>query len=175
MKRLAVLGPALLLAIAGAAPASAQRPARPPRQMALDTAVADRIIRSRRQSSNEAIARHDTAGIAAIFAPNVVVVSSASDHTLGKRENTERFAEIFKARPDVVYRRVPDTVEVFAPWLMASEKGHWTGSWTGPDGKISIGGSYFAKWRIIGDQWLVESETYVPVSCSGGAYCTTKP
>jgi len=27
----------------------------------------------------------------------------------------------------------------------------------------------------MGGVWLVESETYVPETCSGGAYCTTVP
>ena len=65
--------------------------------------------------------------------------------------------------------------EVFAAWEMASEHGHWTGSWTDVDGRVSLGGSYFAKWRIVNGAWLVESETYVPERCTGGKYCTTKP
>ena len=58
---------------------------------------------------------------------------------------------------------------------MASERGRWTGSWTDTDGKISIGGSYFAKWRKLNGRWMVESETYVPETCTGGAYCRTIP
>ena len=69
----------------------------------------------------------------------------------------------------------PDDVRVFAPWGMASERGRWTGSWTDADGKIVIGGSYFAKWRKANGVWLIESETYVPETCTGGAYCTTVP
>jgi hypothetical protein len=38
---------------------------------------------------------------------------------------------------------------------------------------IRIHGTYFAKWRLVNGTWLVESETYVPNSCSGGAYCRT--
>ncbi|NJD20028.1 MAG: nuclear transport factor 2 family protein [Gemmatimonadetes bacterium] len=132
-------------------------------------------IRTRRQSSNEAIARHDTAGIGAILAPDVVVVTSNSVHAMGRDTNVRRFAEQFRTRPDVVYVRTPDEVRVFAPWGMASERGRWTGSWTDADGKILIGGSYFAKWRKRDGVWLVESETYVPETCTGGAYCTTVP
>ncbi|MGQ0646522.1 MAG: nuclear transport factor 2 family protein [Gemmatimonadaceae bacterium] len=132
-------------------------------------------IRRRRESSNAAIARHDTAGIAAILAPSVMVLSSNSAAILGRDTNAQRLADQFRTRPDVVYRRTPERVRVFGPWRMASELGRWTGSWTDADGRLTIGGAYFAKWREINGQWLVESETYVPESCVGGAYCSRVP
>jgi ketosteroid isomerase-like protein len=132
-------------------------------------------IRARRESSNAAIARHDPAGIGAILLDDVVVVTSNSVHRPGRAANEESFAEQFRTRPDVVYRRTPAEVRVFAAWLMASESGTWTGSWTDPDGKIQLTGRYFAKWRKRGGQWLVESETYVPETCTGGGYCTRVP
>jgi len=153
----------LLLFALAAAPAGAQ------------TSDDERTIRLRRESSNEAIARHDTAGVGAILAGDVVVVTSNSVHAAGRDTNVRRFAEQFRTRPDVIYRRTPDEVRVFAPWAMASERGRWTGSWTDADGKILIGGSYFAKWRKLDGVWLVESEIYVPETCTGGAYCTTVP
>ncbi|MBC7896091.1 MAG: nuclear transport factor 2 family protein [Cytophagaceae bacterium] len=136
---------------------------------------AAREIRRLRASSNAAIARHDTAGLGAILAPNVIVVSSNSAHIDGRDANVQRFAEQFRSRPDVTYRRVPTTVQVFAPWGMASEQGRWSGSWTDGDGKVSIGGTYFAKWRQLNGAWRVESETYVPDRCGGSAYCTVVP
>jgi ketosteroid isomerase-like protein len=132
-------------------------------------------IRARRESSNQAIARHDTAGIGAILADNVVVVTSNSVHRAGREANEQSFAEQFQSRPDVVYRRTPSEVRVFAPWLMASESGTWTGSWTDADGRIQLSGRYFAKWRKLKGQWLVESETYVPETCTGGAFCSKAP
>ena len=119
-------------------------------------------IRRLREGSNLAIARHDSAGLAAIFAPNITVVASTS-------------VAQFRASPDVVYRRTPNVVTVFAAWLMASESGTWKGSWTAPDGKVKIGGRYFAKWRKLDGRWMVESETFVPERCSGSAYCMRAP
>jgi ketosteroid isomerase-like protein len=133
-----------------------------------------REIRRRRESSNAAIARHDTAGIAAILAGDVIVRSSTSAIDIGRDPHVRSFAEWMAARPDVVYRRTPDRVDVFAAWQMASESGRWTGSWTEPDGRVSIGGTYFAKWRLEDGAWKVESETYVPDRCSGSAYCTSR-
>jgi uncharacterized protein (TIGR02246 family) len=150
-------------------------PMRPVHAQGSQGGAATREIRRLRESSNAAIARHDTAGLAAIFAPNVIVVSSNSAHIDGRDTNVQRFAEQFRARPDVTYRRTPVTVRVFAPWGMASEEGRWSGSWTADDGKVSIGGTYFAKWRQLNGAWRVESETYVPDRCRGSAYCSVVP
>lgn len=144
--------------------------------VALDAQDPDeREIRRARASSNEAIARHDTAGIGAAMAEDVVVVTSRSVHQVGRAGNLQSFAEQFRSRPDVWYERRPGSVLVFTPWGMASETGAWTGGWTDTDGRIRIGGSYFAKWRKVNGAWRVESETYVPTHCEGGAYCRTPP
>ncbi len=134
-----------------------------------------RAIRSLREQSNAAIARHDTAGIAAILAPHVVVVTSNSRTFSGRDAMIRSFGEQFASSPDAWYRRSPVEVKVFDAWGMASEAGRWTGGWTAPDGPLTIGGTYFAKWRQLDGRWLVESETYVPDRCSGGQYCRTSP
>lgn len=140
-----------------------------------DSASAAQEIRARRAQSNDAIAHHDTAGIAAHFAPNVIVVASTSSQSIGRAANVLAFAEIFQSRPDVTYRRTPDAVDVFLPWRMASERGRWVGSWSEADGKVTIGGSYFAKWRNLAGGWKIESETFVPDRCEGAAYCGRVP
>ena len=137
--------------------------------------AAEREIRRLYESSNVASAKHDTAGIAANFAPNVVVVASMSSKTAGRDANARSFAEIFRARPDVTYRRVPEEVQVWLPWRMASERGRWSGTWTDPDDLLSIGGVYFVKWPQLDGAWKVESESYVPDRCEGGKYCATVP
>ena len=132
-------------------------------------------IRKAREASNRAIAAHDTANIARHFMPDVHVVTSASALAGGRDENARRFAQQFADRPDVVYRRTPDSVAVFRPWGMAAEWGRWRGSWTDPDGKVQIGGRYFAKWQKVAEGWRIQSETYVPSYCRGGGYCTRSP
>lgn len=135
----------------------------------------EQAIRQRRASSNAAIARHDTAGIAAVMANSVIVLTSRSAQQVGRAANMASFAEQFRTRPDVVYERTPEQIRIYEAWGMASEFGRWAGSWTDPDGKIRIGGTYFAKWRLKNGAWLIESETYVPEQCTGGSYCRTPP
>jgi uncharacterized protein (TIGR02246 family) len=134
-----------------------------------------RAIRQRRESSNRAIVAHDSAAFASTLADNITVVSSNSSQSHGRTAYAARMAAQFRSRPDVLYRRVTSDVRVYLPWAMASEQGTWTGSWTEPDGRVSIGGHYSAKWRKLGDSWLIESEQFTPDRCTGSAYCQRVP
>jgi ketosteroid isomerase-like protein len=132
-------------------------------------------IRSVRDRSNAAIAKHDLDGIAAAWMDNVHVVSSTGAQGAGKAANLDRMAAQFKNRPDTIYVRRPVTIEVYAPWSVASERGDWTGKWTEPDGALEIGGTYQAQWRKIDGRWLIQAELFVPVRCKGGKYCSSHP
>jgi hypothetical protein len=109
------------------------------------------------------------------MADNVIVMTSRSAQQLGRAASMMSFAEQFRTRPDVIYERSPFEIRIYEPWGMASEYGRWAGSWTETGGKIQIGGSYFAKWRLKNGAWLIESETYVPERCTGGSYCNSPP
>jgi ketosteroid isomerase-like protein len=133
------------------------------------------LIRETRARSNAAIAAHDPPAIARAWMDDVHVVSSTSAQTAGKQANQERMAQQFARRPDTIYVRKPVTIDVFAPWAVASERGEWTGGWTEPDGKMTIGGTYLAQWRKINGQWLIQSEVFVPTRCAGSKYCEQRP
>src|SRR5688572_14434721 len=135
----------------------------------------ERLIRETRARSNAAIAAHDLAGIAGAWMPDVHVVSSTSAQTAGSQANRERMTRQFQSRPDTIYVRTPATVEVFASWNVASERGEWVGRWTEPDGKLEIGGAYQAQWRKIDGRWLIQAELYVPTHCRGSKYCQQRP
>jgi ketosteroid isomerase-like protein len=135
----------------------------------------ENLIRSARARSNAALAKHDLDGIAALWMDDVHVVSSTSAQGAGKNANRDRLALQFKNRPDTIYVRKPITVEVYAPWNVASERGEWTGKWTEPDGIMEIGGTYQAQWRKIDDRWLIQGELFVPAYCRGSSYCSRRP
>ena len=132
-------------------------------------------IREARARSNQAIAVHDLAAIARIWMEDVHVVSSTSAQTAGRELNQQRMARRFTSRPDTVYVRRPATIEVYAPWAVASERGEWTGRWTEPDGSLELAGTYQAQWRRVDGQWLIQAELFVPTRCSGAAYCRQHP
>ena len=135
----------------------------------------EQLIRAARDRSNAAIAKHDLDGIAAEWMDDVHVLSSTSAQGAGKDANRQRMAAQFKNRPDTIYIRKPSTVEIFAPWNVASERGEWTGRWTEPDGALEIGGTYQAQWRKVDGRWRIQGELFVPTRCTGSAYCSRRP
>jgi ketosteroid isomerase-like protein len=132
-------------------------------------------IREARAQSNAAIARHDAPGIAKFWMQDIHITTSTSAQAAGIATNQERMAQQFARRPDTIYVRTPSTIEVFAAWAVASERGEWVGRWTEPDGALEIRGTYLAQWRLVDGRWLIQSELYVPTRCKGSAYCSRHP
>jgi ketosteroid isomerase-like protein len=133
------------------------------------------LIRSARDRSNAAIAKHDLAGVDAVWMEDVHVLTSTSAQAAGKAANRERMAAQFKNRPDTIYVRKPIAIDVYGPWSVAAERGEWAGKWTEPDGVVEIGGTYQAQWRKIDGRWLIQGELFVPTHCKGSAYCRRRP
>ena len=129
-------------------------------------------IRAARKRSNEAIAARDLDALADSWTEDVHVVTSRSAEASGREAERAAFEAQFRDRPDVLYVRTPERIEVFVAWRMASEAGTWEGRWTEPDGVVSIGGTYFAKWHRSEDgRWRIRAEIFVPTRCSGSSYC----
>jgi uncharacterized protein (TIGR02246 family) len=142
----------------------------------LAQATDEQTIRAARARSNAAIAAHDLDGIARVWMDDVHVVTSTSAQGAGRDENRQRMARQFASRPDTTYVRRSTQIQVYLPWAVASERGEWSGTWTEADGKLTIGGTYLAQWRKIGDEWLIQAELFVPVHCTGsGRYCREPP
>ena len=135
----------------------------------------EKMIRSTRAQSNAAIEAHDVPGIARYWMDDIHITTSTSAQANGWAANGSRMAEQFKRRPDTIYVRTPITIEVFAPWAVASERGEWVGRWTEADGPLEIRGTYLAQWRKVKGRWLIQSELYVPTQCKGGKYCAQRP
>jgi ketosteroid isomerase-like protein len=137
--------------------------------------VDEQMIRDARVRSNAAIAAHDVPAIAGEWTEDIHVLSSTSNQTAGRDANQKRFGTQFANRPDTVYIRTPQTIDVYAPWDVAAERGEWTGRWTEPDGALTIGGTYLAQWRKINGRWFIQGELYVPTHCRGSKYCNQRP
>ncbi|HEX9894677.1 MAG TPA: nuclear transport factor 2 family protein, partial [Gemmatimonadales bacterium] len=110
-------------------------------------------IRAARARSNAAIAAHDLDGLARVWMENVHVVTSTGAQEAGRERNRASFAAHFRDRPDVVYVRTPESIDVFAAWDVAAERGRWTGQWTQADGVTRISGTYLAQWRKVKGEW----------------------
>lgn len=135
----------------------------------------EQAIRDARTRSNRAIAAHDLDGISRVWMDDVHIVTSTSAHGTGRDENRQRIARQFTTRPDTTYVRRTADVDVYDPWGVAAERGEWTGTWTEPDGKVTIRGTYLAQWRKVGAEWLIQAEVFVPLTCDGSRYCRERP
>ena len=144
-------------------------------RVAAQASADETAIRVQRARSNDAIIKKDLAGIAAVWMDDVHVTTSTGARGDGRAANRERMAQQFLRRPDTVYVRTAITVEVFAAWDVASERGTWVGQWTEPDGQVTIQGTYLVQWRKIAGTWLIQSELYVPTACRGSSYCKRRP
>ena len=135
----------------------------------------ERAIRAARARSNAAIAAHDTDGVASVMDLEYVGLSSRDARTVGRQAARADYATLFATRPGVVFVRTPRSFYINALWGQAGEIGDWTGRWSSADGKVRVGGKYFAKWRTVGGQWRLLAETFVQTMCTGASYCNAPP
>ena len=139
----------------------------------------ERRILAAREFSNQAIKNKDTAALASVWTTDYHVVTSRNSELPGRIANRDRFAKEFSARPDVIYIRTPENIQVFEAWGMASETGHWTGRWTesenGLEEQVALKGTYFAKWHRIDGKWMIRAEIFVPLHCRGERFCSRSP
>lgn len=135
----------------------------------------EHLIRLARDASNKAIAEHDTVALAGTLAADYHVITSRNGEATGRTAMLKRFAEDFSARPDILYIRTADQVDVFAGWKMAAESGTWVGHWTEKGERVELTGRYFAKWHKTKDKWMIRAEIFVPLSCAGDEFCKQAP
>jgi ketosteroid isomerase-like protein len=138
-----------------------------PSRTGAQTPSDEALIRQARAASNRAIARHDVPAIVSFLADEFQVSASNGSFMRGREEMGNAFAARFAEFPDAVYVRTPDVVEVNPAGTVAAETGRWIGSWTTPGGPFRTGGRYAASWRKIDGRWLIHSELFVPLFCSG--------
>lgn len=135
----------------------------------------EEVIRQVRAESNAALAKHDVARLARCWAPDYAIVTSTNVHAVGRAASISRMAAAYAAKPDMAVARDPVSVEVYEPWGMAAEAGRWESSWTAPTGRMTLRGTYFAKWQKYQDAgWLIQAEVFVPTS-SSEARCSDRP
>ena len=129
------------------------------------------MIRAARTRYNQAIAAHDTTAIAISWLPGYWSVTSTNAQLAGRDSARASIIRLFASRPDVVYVRTAERIDVNTSWGQAAESGQWTGRWTQTDGVTLVGGRYFAKWRKVDGRWMLLTEVFVQLSCSGSSYC----
>jgi ketosteroid isomerase-like protein len=127
---------------------------------AVPSAVAD--VRAARIAQNAALASRQMDSVASFWVEDVVITASLGRVLRGR----EAYRQALIQDSAMVYVRTPSRVEAASPWPAAWEEGEWVGR-QGRSGPVVIQGHYAAQWRRVGTRWLIRSEVFVALACSG--------
>jgi ketosteroid isomerase-like protein len=135
-----------------------------------------KAIRAARTAQNQAIAAGNL-DRAADFWTDEVTVRRALGQSLSGRDAARKALEPPPAPAlHLIYQRITKDVEVSQKWPLAFETGTWEGHQGTAAGPVVIGGRYSAQWVKRGDRWLIRSEVFVALTCSGaGCDATAVP
>jgi ketosteroid isomerase-like protein len=110
-----------------------------------------------RQTSNEAIARHDVDGIANCWLDDYVVIRGSGVIENGKEANIKEWKRIFMETPQTYFERIPSEIIISKNNAdLALESGEWKGVNT-----YSKGGRYSAQWQKKDGEWKIQAELFV--------------
>jgi ketosteroid isomerase-like protein len=128
------------------------------------TDALDHAIRRRRDAFNRALAAADLKAIGPLLAPSVVLVTGTDSAVIsGRKAQLTAWEHEFAASLRTIYTRTPDTVLVSPIEPIALEHGRWQGV-TAAGGLPLASGTYTAKWRKAGADWVIEAEIYLTLA-----------
>ena len=124
-------------------------------------------VRTARTDQNSAIAAGDLDRVASFWTEDVTVRRALGQPLSGKDAARQALEPAKAPAMQLVYQRLTTEVEVSAKWSLAFETGTWQGHQGTLAGPVVIGGRYSAQWVKRGDRWLIRSEVFVALTCSG--------
>lgn len=124
---------------------------------------ADLAIRLRRAAFNTALAAGDLAAIGPLLAPDAVLVAGTDSALItGRKAQLQAWKREFAAPDRTIYARLPKSIETSPVAPIALEHGEWQG--ITKTGAFIASGTYTAKWRKIGQDWMIEAEIYLTLA-----------
>ena len=124
-------------------------------------------IRAARTVQNRAIAAGDLDQVASFWTEDVSVRRALGQPLNGRDAARKALEPPSAPATRLVYQRITKDIEVSPKWPLAFETGMWEGHSATIAGPVVIGGRYSAQWIKRGDQWLIRSEVFVALTCSG--------
>lgn len=121
-------------------------------------------IRLRRAAFNRALGEGDLAAIGPLLAQDVVLVAGTDSALLsGRKAQLLAWKREFAAKDRSVYTRTPETILASPVEPIAFEHGNWQGV-SAASGAVQASGTYTAKWRLLGGEWVIEAELYLTLA-----------
>ena len=131
-----------------------------------------KAIRSARVAQNAAMAAGDADSAATWWTDDVTIRRGLGIGISG----IEGYKGILERAPvadtAMVYQRTTSDVSVSSAWPLAFETGRWAAR-AGGKGAALITGRYSAQWVKRGAKWLIRSEVFVALTCTGRG-CASK-
>ena len=127
-------------------------------------------VRAARAAQNDAIAAGDLDAVTSFWTEDITVRRALGSPVAGRAAARVAFEPPTGAAtstPRIIYRRIPNEVEVSTQWPLAYESGVWEGREGTRDGPVIIGGKFSAQWVKRDGRWLIRSEVFVALSCAG--------
>jgi ketosteroid isomerase-like protein len=125
------------------------------------------MIATARVAQNRAIAAGDLDVVASFWTDDVTVRRALGQPLSGRAAAIEALQPAGSPASRLVYQRLTREVDVSPNWPLAFETGTWEGHVGSLTGPTTIGGRYSAQWVKRGDRWLIRSEVFVALTCSG--------
>ena len=133
----------------------------------MDTPADQRAVMAARIAQNQAIAAGDLDRVASFWTEDVTVRRALGQPLSGREAARTALEPPPAPAPRLIYQRLTKEIEVSPRWPLAFETGTWEGHLATLAGPVVIGGRYSAQWVKRGDQWLIRSEVFVALTCSG--------
>ena len=131
------------------------------------TPADQQAIRAARTAQNKAIAAGDLDRVASFWTEDVTVRRALGQPLSGRDAARQALEPPPPSAARLIYQRLTRDVEVSRTWPLAFETGTWEGHLGTITGATVIGGRYSAQWVKRGDRWLIRSEVFVALTCSG--------
>lgn len=120
----------------------------------------DLAIRLRRAAFNRALADADLAAIGQFLTFDAVLVAGTDSALLsGRKAQLLAWKREFASADRTIYTRLPDKIELSPIAPIALEHGKWHGATL--SGIDLASGTYAAKWRKAGGEWMLEAEIFL--------------
>lgn len=120
----------------------------------------DLAIRLRRAAFNRALAEADLVAIGQFLTVDAVLVAGTDSALLsGRKAQLLAWKREFASQDRTIYSRIPAQIELSAVAPIAMEHGKWHG--VTQSGIDLASGTYSAKWRKAGAEWMLEAEIFL--------------
>lgn len=131
--------------------------------------VDEQAIRFARRTQTQAIADGDIEAVAAFWAPDITICRALGHRVTGIEEAKAVIQGPGQANAPlrIIYRREAISVQVSGIWPLAYEEGRWSGHQGDANSDAILSGPYSAHWVKRDGRWLIRSELFVAISCSG--------